>query len=146
MSTIEDFIRAARDALEYHSGRVSVNAYQAQTIADALSKTMAGLQAKVRDWTRDQPWFGKQDPWELLLGIQEEVGELSRSYLKQHQGIRGTGGYWDAKGKDAVGDVLIFLAGYCEARGWSMQECVDTAANEVFQRNWTKFPQNGTTE
>lgn len=125
------------------AGRISLSSADA---LELLHQTFDNLQSRTLEWMLRQPWAPSQQPWELLLGIQEEVGELSRAHLKQHQKIRGTSEGWEEKGKDAVGDILVFLAGYCAARGWSLQECVEKATTEVFQRDWTKYPNNGRTE
>lgn len=123
--------------------RITISRNQA---AELLRATFHDLQRRTAEWMVKQPWAPDQQPWELLLGVQEEVGELARAHLKQHQKIRGSSEMWEQKGKDAVGDIFVFLAGYCAARGWSLQECIEMATDEVFKRDWTKFPMNGRTE
>jgi NTP pyrophosphatase (non-canonical NTP hydrolase) len=81
-----------------------------------------------------------------LLGLVEEVGELSHAHLKQEQGIRGTVESYRSKKIDAVGDIVIFLANYCTQQGLSFEECVLSAWNEVKQRDWQKDPTNGTNQ
>lgn len=71
------------------------------------------------------------------MGVAEEVGELSHAHLKQHQGIRLEEDH-EAKARDAVGDILIYLADYCNAREFSLQDCLDKAWDEVKQRDWQK--------
>lgn len=78
-----------------------------------------------------------------LIGLGEELGELCHAHLKQAQGIRGDARALEAKGRDAVGDIVIYLADYCNARGWSLQDIVETTWGEVCQRDWVKFPENG---
>ena len=75
--------------------------------------------------------------WEVLLGLGEEVGELFHAHLKQHQGIRLNEDH-DAMARDAVGDIMIFLAGYCNARGWKLSEILDETWAEVKTRKWRK--------
>ena len=59
--------------------------------------------------------FGKQPAHRPLLGIIEELAELSAA--------------WDAKDKpeiiDAVGDVGVYMLDYCGKRGWAMQDLWD---------------------
>lgn len=90
--------------------------------------------------------FPNQKPHECILGIVEEVGELCHAHLKEEQGIRGTAEENQAKAQDAIGDALIYLAGYCNVRGWKMSDCLGTAWNEIKDRNWTKYPKNGRSE
>lgn len=106
--------------------------------------TLNGVQEEVSKWLRRQP-FGEQKGWEPLLGIVEEVGELSHAYLKMTQGIRGSKREHEQKLADAVGDILIYLAGFCEANGIILEEAFFDAWKEVSGRDWAKFPKNGKT-
>lgn len=81
-----------------------------------------------------------------LLGVVEEVGELCHAHLKNEQGIRGTPEEWEAKKKDAIGDVLIYLLDYCSREGLDVEECLETAWAEVSQRDWIRFPGDGRTK
>ena len=56
------------------------------------------------------------------LGMIEEVGELARALLKAEQGIRGAEDQHRARMIDAVGDITIFLADYCNVRGIELPE------------------------
>lgn len=81
-----------------------------------------------------------------LLGVVEEVGELCHAHLKNEQGIRGTPEEWEAKKKDAIGDILIYLLDYATREGVDVEECLETAWAEVSARDWVRFPKNGRTE
>jgi NTP pyrophosphatase (non-canonical NTP hydrolase) len=99
--------------------------------------TFKDLQDGVALWGRQN--FGDEEErpsYHPLLGVQEEVGELSHAHLKQEQGIRGTPEELEAKAKDAVGDIVIFLADYCTLRGFDMQEIVEETWQHVSKRNW----------
>ncbi len=71
-----------------------------------------------------------------LLGIVEEVGELSHAQLKGEQGIRHTPEEILQMKKDAIGDIIIFLCNYCDSQKLSLHECVNLAWNEIKDRNW----------
>lgn len=78
------------------------------------------------------------ESWECLLGAQEELGELARAHLKAHEitryGANRAGLDEEAlarAARDAVGDVVLFLMGYCNARGWRFSDCVREAWREV---------------
>lgn len=90
--------------------------------------------------------FPNRSEHDCFYGIVEELGELSHALLKMDQGIRGTKAEHMAAAKDAVGDIVIYLAGLCNQRGIDLQKAVETAWNEVKQRDWIRFPKNGRTE
>jgi NTP pyrophosphatase (non-canonical NTP hydrolase) len=104
------------------------------------------FQNKVTKWVKYNFSETYQDKYKPLLGIVEEVGELSHAHLKMEQGIRGTKcEHLDAK-MDAIGDIMVYLADYCERNGLCLEDCVRTAWAEVERRDWIKFPQNGVSE
>lgn len=99
------------------------------------------LQREVSEWSKKN--FGENPPLWKFLGIVEEVGELAHAELKMLQGIR-TDEDHEAKGKDAVGDLLVYTADFCARRGWDMQEIVEkTWRNRVQKRDWKKDPVKG---
>jgi NTP pyrophosphatase (non-canonical NTP hydrolase) len=84
-------------------------------------------------------------PERSLLGVVEEVGELAHAVLKGLQGIRGSQQEHQLAAKDAVGDVVIYLADFCTRSGFDFGECVQEAWDEVKARDWTKHRRDGTT-
>jgi len=88
------------------------------------------------------PWVNHNFPgrpaWQPLLGAVEELGELAHAHLKADQEIRGTAEEHEEAAKDAVGDIVIFLADYCTARGWDMEDIVTETWNSVKMRDWAK--------
>lgn len=80
-----------------------------------------------------------------LLGVMEELGELSHAYLKWKQGIRKGTGNFVSRGlmEDAVGDILIFLCGFCSEANLSMDYCLNSAWFEVQKRDWIKNKETG---
>jgi len=89
--------------------------------------------------------FPNQESWKPLLGIGEELGELNHAHLKLVQGIR-VGENLREKQLDAVGDIIIYLADYCNREDISLDKCVEYAWEEASKRNWIKFPKNGVSE
>jgi|SRR3990172_4176982 len=87
--------------------------------------------------------FPNDASWSQLLGVAEEVGELCHAHLKSSQGIRGGEESHLAAKIDAIGDILIFLAGYCNMEGIDMQTALDVTWNKVRRRDWTKDKING---
>jgi NTP pyrophosphatase (non-canonical NTP hydrolase) len=108
-----------------------------EVFADAgTSKYLQALQTDHKTWTDRN--FPNADPVDAVLGVAEEVGELCHAILKQRQGIRGTSEEHEAKAKDAVGDIVIYLLDVCTRRGWSFGEIVAETWAEVRKRDWTK--------
>lgn len=60
-----------------------------------------------------------------MLGVIEEVGELSHHYLKEAQHIRGTTEEHQAEQKDALGDTYVYLMGIASGKSLDMEECVN---------------------
>lgn len=87
--------------------------------------TIDQLQTEQYTWARKN--FGPCRIRWPLMGVFEETGELLHSQLKQEQKIRGPEGetdatkiaaFHDAKKKDAVADIIIYLLEYCSCMGW----------------------------
>jgi NTP pyrophosphatase (non-canonical NTP hydrolase) len=88
--------------------------------------------------------FPNQKPHEALLGLGEEVGELMHAHLKRDQGIRGVDDVAYRNGAmDAVGDIMIYLASYCNTNNLDMAKCLMYAWEEVRARDWIKYPKTG---
>ena len=68
------------------------------------------IQDEIAEWTERN--FPTHPAYHPLLGVAEEVGELSHAHLKQEQSIR-TGEDHQADLFDAVGDIKIYLLDYC---------------------------------
>jgi len=112
----------------------------AQRLEDLMdhfpARYLIELQADHKAWADRN--FPNADPVDAVLGVAEEVGELCHAILKQRQGIRGTHEEHEAKAKDAVGDIVIYLLDVCTRRGWSFAEIVAETWAEVRKRDWTK--------
>ncbi len=86
--------------------------------------------------------FGMQSGMRMLIGVMEELGELSHAHLKASQSIRVNEDHEAAK-KDAVGDIVIYLAGYCNSENIDFAQAVEDAWQEVSKRDWQKNKING---
>ena len=104
------------------------------------------FQSDVRKWVLHNFKSTYKDKYKPLLGLTEELGELSHAHLKMEQKIRGhINEHIEAK-RDAVGDIMVYLADYCSRNGLNLGECVYGAWSEVQKRDWVKFPKNGVSE
>lgn len=99
------------------------------------------LQEEQKPWVEHN--FPGRPSYVPLLGAVEEMGELSHAHIKGVQNIRHTPEEIAAKKRDAIGDVIIYLADYSTAEGIDMQEAVEAAWNEVKQRDWKKNTKDG---
>lgn len=98
------------------------------------------LQQQIKQWESTQPF--SPDPIDKFLGVVEEVGELAHALLKQKQGLR-TAEDHDAKAKDAVGDIFIFLSAFCSVKGWDMSQIIEETVDIVLKRDWNQNTENG---
>ena len=96
------------------------------------------LQEEQREWSEHN--FGKHPAWQPLLGAVEELGELAHAHLKESQGIRTSESHTD-NAKDAVADIVIYLADYCSTRGFDFEEIVFDTWEKVKRRDWKKDPE-----
>lgn len=87
----------------------------------------------------EQRNFGKQPAYRLLMGVVEELGELTHALLKQEQGIRAHENLVE-KEKDAIGDLVVFLTGYCTARGYDLEDVLASVWDQVKLRDWQAHP------
>lgn len=109
-----------------------------------MALNLSDLQAEVKNWSYFN--FGEDEGPEAsmkpLIGVQEELGELSHCVLKTVQKVR-TSEDHKHNSKDAVGDIMIYLIDFCNRWGVSLEECITIAWNEVKERNWKYSPTDG---
>ena len=81
-------------------------------------KTIDCIQQEQYDWQLIN--FGHQRSHRALLGMIEELGELSHARLKMEQKIRGTNSQHIESQKDSIGDFTIYTMGFCSATELSL--------------------------
>lgn len=104
---------------------------------------LARIQEEGRVWTNRN--FPKQETWQPLLGIGEEVGELYHAYLKRTQGIRQAEDH-DEGIEDAIGDIYIFLMNFASHVGIDMETAISKTWDKVSKRDWVENPVDGTSD
>ena len=102
-----------------------------------------GIQKQVGTWGKHN--FPEAEALWCVLGLQEEVGELSSVYLKRLEKIRPDKATVGAE-IDAIGDVMIFLLHLCELRGFDAELVLGETWREVQKRDWQKYPTTGLPE
>lgn len=104
-------------------------------------KTIRELQARQLIFSVKN--FGPEiDPTKMILGIVEEVGELSHAHLKNLQQIRMNEGHI-ANMKDAIGDTFVYMMALCNGMGFDLEEIIEDTCEAVFKRDWKKHKNNG---
>lgn len=99
------------------------------------------LQLEHKVWIEHN--FPDQDPIDGLLGMIEEVGELSHAVLKHKQNIRGIDvTAFRAMQEDALADCFIFMMSYCNSNGIDLEYCILETWAKVQQRDWQANPEN----
>ena len=101
---------------------------------------LSEIQWEVGEWNFKN--FPNAEPWQMILGMQEELGELSHAYLKRSQNIR-TDEDHDAEEVDAIGDLVIYILAYCDSRGIHLPNTIRSVWAEVSERDWNKYPKSG---
>lgn len=96
------------------------------------------FQKEVGEWSREN--FGDQPSDNPLLGMAEEVGELCHAHLKGKQGIRYDKGQVNSMKLDAVADLLIYTADYCEREGIDLESTIEVVWKEIRKRDWRENP------
>jgi NTP pyrophosphatase (non-canonical NTP hydrolase) len=77
----------------------------------------SALQSDVGTWAKDN--FGEQPAVNPFLGTAEEIGELTE-YLLTEDISAGS-----EEELDAVGDILVFFADFCDRHGFSYSEAAE---------------------
>jgi len=100
------------------------------------------FQSEQDEW-RLRNFPGTKDSALILLGVMEELGELAHAHLKTAQGIRGTKEEHEIAARDSIGDMLVYMADYCNRQGWRLQEILEETWDEVKRRDWTANSTDG---
>ena len=78
----------------------------------------------IRDWANTIGLYKNGDAKTQCLKLQEEVGELASSILKDN--IEET--------RDAIGDCVVVLTNLAELSGLTIEDCVNTAYSVIKNR------------
>ena len=87
-------------------------------------KPLSELVALIQNWARDRNLIDCSTPDAQMLKLMEEVGELAGGVCKYKADVI----------KDSIGDVFVVLTIIAAQMGWSIEECVQTAYDEIKDR------------
>ena len=78
----------------------------------------------IREWAEERGLYANGDPKTQALKLVEEVGETCRAILKEdHDEV-----------VDGIGDCVVVLTNLAELQGVSIEECIESAYNEIKNR------------
>lgn len=86
----------------------------------------------IRSWARERGIYDFGDPKTQYIKLQEESGELAKALLKKDE----------VEIIDAIGDMVVVLTNLAELVGVKIEDCIDSAYNEIANRKGKM--QNGT--
>ena len=90
---------------------------------EGLEKTTSSFE-KIRSWATERGLYEKCDVKTQVIKLQEEVGELSKSILKNDQ----------VEFVDAIGDCVVVLTNLAKLGGYDIEHCIDSAINVIMKR------------
>lgn len=100
------------------------------------------LQREVRPW--EERNFGTDVPsYHRLLGMVEEIGEITHAFLKREQGIRGAREQHDEAIRDGLGDLSVYMAAFSNSEDINLEQAVRHTWEEVRERDWIAYPHTG---
>lgn len=77
----------------------------------------------IREWAKER-YLEKADPKVQMIKLVEEVGELADGLLKENE----------EKVIDSIGDAYVVLTILAMQLGLTIEECIDSAYNEIKDR------------
>jgi len=78
----------------------------------------------IRDWAKDKGILDKGNSTTQLVKLLEESGELAKGVLKNNED----------EVKDAIGDCVVVLTNLAALRGYTIEECINSAYNVIAKR------------
>lgn len=78
---------------------------------------------KIERWATDRG-LETADPAKQLVKLMEESGELAEGFVKGRPDLV----------KDAVGDIVVVLTVFCLQSGYSIEDCINGAYEEIKDR------------
>lgn len=79
---------------------------------------------RIRQWADARGIYTKGDPKTQVVKLVEEMGELSKAILENNK----------LEIKDGIGDMVVVLTNLAHLSGFTIEECIDTAYNEIKDR------------
>lgn len=78
----------------------------------------------IRKWAKAKGIYDLGDPKTQYIKLQEEAGELAKAILKNDE----------PEIIDALGDCVVVLVNLAELCGYKLEDCIESAYNEIKNR------------
>lgn len=78
----------------------------------------------IRDWAEERGILNNGDPKTQFIKLQEEVGELAKSILKND----------DDEFIDAIGDCVVVLTNLAVLKGQKIEDCINSSYKVIKNR------------
>ena len=98
--------------------------YQDQDAKERMERNASQRFDLIRQWASDRNLYDKGDTKTQFCKLMEEAGELGRAVLKNDH----------KEFVDAIGDMVVVLTNLAELGGTSIEDCIDSAYNEIKDR------------
>ena len=85
---------------------------------------------KLASRTMDLRWTSEAQTMHALHGMVGEIGELHSLYQKRYQGHD----FDEEHAKKELGDLLWFVAEYCTAWGWALEDVMQLNIDKLIAR------------
>ena len=119
----KDYIESLADRVTLTNGvhKNGQDTYQDQDAKERMERNRFQL---IRDWAGERGLYSKGDTKTQFCKLMEEAGELGRAILKND----------DEEFVDAIGDMVVVLTNLAHLGGTTIEECIDSAYNEIKDR------------
>lgn len=80
--------------------------------------------ASIREWAQERGIYDKADAKTQYIKLMEEAGEVAKAILKSDE----------KEFIDGIGDMVVVLTNLAHLRGYSIEDCINSAYNEIANR------------
>jgi len=124
-----DYLRALALRAKTNTNGVHENGQDTYQDQDAIERRERDISSQhrfqlIRDWAGERGLYSKGDTKTQFCKLMEEAGELGRAILKND----------DEEFVDAIGDMVVVLTNLAHLGGTTIEECIDSAYNEIKDR------------
>ena len=122
----KNYLELLADRVKPTNGHSKQDTYQDQ---DAIERRERDISSQrrfqlIRDWAGNRGLYDKGDTKTQFCKLMEEAGELGRAILKND----------DEEFVDAIGDMVVVLTNLAHLGGTTIEDCIDSAYNEIKDR------------
>jgi len=120
----QDYLTALALRAKTNTNGVHENGQDTYQDQDAKERMERNRFQLIRDWAGERGLYSKGDTKTQFCKLMEEAGELGRAILKDD----------NAEFVDAIGDMVVVLTNLAHLGGTTIEDCIDSAYNEIKDR------------